>query len=129
MKEVWDKAELAVAAAAMREFENRCNEIANLIGDKRRIDPYERGELERLYKALKSDLKEAAKYGTMSGSRGPRTRIESAFYDPAVRKAHIALRPPTNSNPLTSRWTGALWEAGSEFSYFLHQMDRLLQDS
>lgn len=128
MKDAWDKSELAAAMASMREFENRCNDISNRIGSKHHIDPYERSELEHLYKALKFDLKEAAKCGTLSGRREPQTRIESAFFDPAVRKAHIALRPATNSNPLTSRWVGALWEAGSEFSYFLHQMEGLLKE-
>lgn len=126
--EAWNRVELAAAIDAMRAFENRCNEISARIGEKKRLEPYERSELEQLYKALKSDLGAAAKCGTLSGRREIQTRIESAFYDPAVRKAHIALRPATNSNPLTSKWVGALWEAGSEFSYFLHQMEGLLKE-
>ncbi len=126
LKETWDRVELVAAMTAMREFEKRCGDISQLVGE--RADPGQRPEIEALYKQLKSDLEEAAKYGTLSGKREPQTRIESAFYDPAVRQARLALRPATNSNPWNSSWVSALWEAGSEFSYFLHQMEGLLKE-
>ena len=122
-----DKAELEAVANVMRQFEKRCNALSKLVNEKM-SNRHARPELEHLYKDLKADLKQAAKYGTLSGRRQPLTRIESAFFDAAVRRAHIALRPATNSNPQKSHWVGALFEAGSEFSYYLYQMDKMLQE-
>jgi ribonuclease HI len=120
MDQSWNRAELAAAMEAMRGFENRCSHLATLVNDRA-----DRRDLENLYKQLKSDLNQAAKTGTLLGKRTPQTRIESAFYYPAVRNAHIALRPATNSNPQNSGWAGALWKAGTEFTYFLSQMEEL----
>lgn len=122
MNEQFDPADIRAVASAMREFERKCEEILTLLGEKRSLQSHEREEVERLYKSLKSDLKEAAKYGTLSQRRVPLTRAEKCFYDPAVRRAAIDLRPATNSHPISSRWLGAVLEARSELSYWLHSL-------
>jgi hypothetical protein len=120
----FDTADYEAVADALREWQDRCKAIIALLANKKTLSRYERAEATELYTSLKNDLKEAAKRGTLSGRREPMTRAESAFYDPAVRKAHIAMRPKTNSHPLTNRWLSAMFETEGEFSYVLHQMDR-----
>lgn len=101
MNEQFDLEDIRSVASAMLEFERRCDEILTLLGEKRSLQRHEREEIEQLYKSLKSNLKEAAKYGTLSQRRVPLTRAEQCFYDPAVRRAAIALRPATNSHPVS----------------------------
>jgi hypothetical protein len=91
----------------------------------RTLSPSERSDVEHHYRSLKADLKEASKYGTLSGRRRAMSRAEECFYAPAVRRAALDLRPPTNSNPLTSGWLSAVFEAQSEFSYWLHGLDKV----
>lgn len=125
MSETFDSEDLRTVASAMRSFEQRCEKILALLGDKRSLSPFERSEIEGRYRSLKADLKEASKYGTVSGRRQPLTRAETCFYYPAVRRAAIDLRPATNSNPISSRWFSAVYEARSQFSYWLHNLGEL----
>lgn len=112
--------------AAMAEFEARCDRIMVLLGEKRRLNPDELADVQEQYRSLKSDLKEAAKAPYVHEPKRARelSVCESAFYDPAVRKAHIALRPATNSNPIRSGWFAAVHEAQMEFSYYRHNLTR-----
>jgi hypothetical protein len=116
--------------AAMAVFEERCEAIMLLIGEKRRLTPAELEEVRERYTTLKTDLKQAAKEPYVHEPRRRRelTVCESAFYDPAVRKAAIALRPATNSNPVHSHWFGAVYEAQTEFSYYRHNLNKALQE-
>lgn len=125
MSENFDQEELAAVASAMLRFEARCEEILTLLAEKRTLSNFERSEVSVLYLRLKEDLKLAAKTGTLSGKRTAMTRSEQCFYDPAVRRAHIDLRPKTNSHPIHGRWFSAVLEAKSEFSYWLHNMEGL----
>lgn len=119
----------AAVLAAMEEFEARCDRIMLLLGDKRRLDPDELADVREQYTSLKTDLKEAAKAPYVHEPKRARelSVCESAFYDPAVRKAHIALRPATNSNPISSRWFSAVHEAQMEFSYYRHNLTGALE--
>ncbi|OUM01657.1 hypothetical protein [Variovorax sp. JS1663] len=115
--------------SAMAAFEARCEEIMTLLGEKRWLPPAEREAVEELYRSLKNDLKTAAKAPFVHQPTRNRalTVCESAFYDPAVRKAAIALRPATNSNPIGSHWYSAVHEAQMEFSYYRHSLKRALE--
>lgn len=125
MSEQFDPEQLAATGAAMQELERRCETILVMLGGKKTISRFEQSEVSVLYLRLKEDLKAASKYGTLDGKRRPRTRAEECFYDPAVRRAHIDLRPKTNSHPISGRWFSAVFEAKSEFSYWLHNMQGL----
>ncbi|MDI1340001.1 hypothetical protein [Polaromonas sp.] len=108
--------------AKMNHFESRCEDLMSLLAEKRRFSPGERDHAESLYRALKDDLKEAAKCGTVSGKRQEPTEAERCFYQPAVQRAALALRPATNSHPVQSNWFSAVHEAQMEFSYWRHNM-------
>lgn len=123
MGEKFDAAELQTVKAAMERFVHRCDAIIELIGEKRSLPPHERADVEQLYRDLKEDLKAAAKNGTVDGARREKTRVEDCFYNPAVQRAAIDLRPATNSHPIKSRWLSAVFEARAEFTYWLHNLD------
>ena len=106
----------------MNHFESRCENLMSLLAEKRRLSPGEREHAGSLYRALKDDLKEAAKCGTVSSKRQEPTEAERCFYRPAVQRAALALRPPTNSHPVQSNWFSAVHEAQMEFSYWRHNM-------
>lgn len=106
----------------MNHFESRCEHLMSLLSEKKRFSPGEREHAESLYRALKDDLKEAAKCGTVSGKRQEPTEAERCFYQPAVQRAALALRPATNSHPIHSNCFSAVHEAQMEFSYWRHHM-------
>ncbi len=128
MSENFDPVELQQIELALRAYKDRCEEILQLLGEKRSLSLGEREQIVALYAALKDDLKAAAKHGTLSKSRRQQTRAETCFFDPAVRRAVLNLRPATNTNPISSHWFSAVFEAQSEFSYWLHNMDKAGSD-
>jgi hypothetical protein len=123
MKESFNTHDLKAVANRLADFEARCEEMMELLNEKHQLRPDERSYIEALFRSLKEDLKRAAKYGTITGERRPQNRAEQCFYDPAVRRAAIDLRPATNSHPITSRWFAAICEAKMEFSYYRNQID------
>ena len=126
MSSEWNETELVAIAAALRWYERRCDELMASLGQNRSLSAHERAEVESLYRSLKEDLKRAAKERSLSGDHRRMTRAESAFYDGAVRKAHIALSPKTNSHPILCGWFSAVYSARAEFSYYLRNMANLL---
>lgn len=115
--------ELQFIARAMQGLEKRCGDLADQIGGAGHLSPSARGEISAAYAELKTDLKTAAKFGTVDGTRRSQSRGEQCFFGPAVKRAAIALRPATNSHPIHSRWTHSLLEARREFSYYLAQLE------
>ena len=93
-----------------------------LLDGKRQLPREERMRVEILYRTLKDDLKRSATVGTVSGEKTGLTETEEFFYAPAVRAAALALAPAVNSNPITSDWYSALYNAQIELKY---QMPRL----
>ncbi len=102
----------------LASFDARCEAIMTLLGDKRRLSPEDRAHVEELYRSLKDDLKRAAMVGTVSGEKRALTDAEERFYAPAVRAAALALMPAVNSNPITSNWFSALYDAQIEFAHY-----------
>lgn len=124
-----DADELRRVASVMAAFEARCEEIMTLLGEKRYLKPAERQEIEAKYRSLKGDLKSLAKHGTTDTDRREKTEVEQFFFDSAVRRAAIDLRPATNSNPISSRWFSAVHEAQMEFSYYRHNLEGALKEA
>lgn len=103
-------------------IDSRCEALAALLGDSRRLALEDRAHVEELYRSRKDDLKRAAAAGTLSGEKRAPTGAEERFYGPAVRAAAMALAPAVNSNPMTSHWSSALYDAQIEFA---HRMPKL----
>ncbi|GAB2662943.1 hypothetical protein [Arenimonas aestuarii] len=122
--EHFDPEELAAIASELEELEKRCERVLGLLGDKRHLTRREREDVEILYRELKSDLKAAAKHGTLSRTNRDKTRAEECFFDPALRRAAVALSPAVNSNPISSRWFSAVYEAQTELAYWRYNLEK-----
>jgi len=118
--EHFDVAEVAAVEAELERLERCCSALADEIGATRHFAVQDRQALKWRYEALKSDLRELVKTGTVGGQRRPKNRPEQIWFDKPVRKALIALRPATNSHPATSRWAHHLWSAAGELRSALH---------
>ena len=104
-------------------FNARCDATMSLLGDKKHLSQEDRARVDELYRPLKDDLKRAAKVGTVSGEKVPLTDAEKCFYAPAVRAAALALSPAGNSNPITSDWFSALYDAQIEFAWCMPKLN------
>lgn len=100
-----DSHELQAIRAKLVGFDPRCESITALLGDKRHLSGEERGHVEKLYRSLKDDLKREL------------TDAEERFYAPAAQAPALALAP-ANSNPITSNWFSALYDAQIEFAQY-----------
>lgn len=94
-----------------------------LLEGKRQLPREDRMRVEILYRALKDDLKRSATVGTVSGEKRGLTETEESFYAPAVRAAALALAPAVNSNPITSDWYSALYNAQIELKYHMPRLN------
>lgn len=113
-----DTHELQSIRDRLASFDARCEAIMALLGDKRHLSREERAHVEELYRSVKDDLKRAAMAGTGRGEKRTLTDAEERFYAPAVRAAVLALAPAVNSNPMTSNWFSALYDAQIEFAHY-----------
>jgi len=111
--------------SALESFAQRTQEISSRIDGRSRINPFETGELQALYSVLKFDVKAASKRGKVEGGKLDQTDWERYYFAPAMMKAANSLRARTSTNPLTSNWLGSLQDAGMEFSYYLHQLQKM----
>lgn len=111
--------------SALESFSKRTQELAARLDGRIQIGAFEIGELKDLYRSLKDDVKDASKRGRVSLGRGEDpSEWERYYFAPAMMKAANALRAKSNTHPLTSNWLSSLLEAGMEFSYYLHQLQK-----
>lgn len=82
--------------------------------------------LKRRLTALKQDIKEAAKYETISRKKIPKTELEQAFFGPAIRSTSANFRMRTDTNPGSPAWARGLYEVELELSYHLHGLESYL---
>ena len=122
MSEMFDRAELATVKTALVYLDKRAEDLLVLLGDKRTLSAAEKAVIVQKYKGLKTDLKTAAKYGTVSRRAVERTIVEELVYQPAVHKAALAMSPPINSDPITSHWYSAVSDVHLELSYAIRQL-------
>ncbi|QPS74843.1 hypothetical protein [Delftia acidovorans] len=123
MTENFDADEIRAIRAKLLGFQSRCKQISNEIGERKSLTIDEKERLQELYTSLKADLK--AESAALRKCWDDLSRAEECFYEPAIRKAAIALRPATNSNPITSGWFSALYDCEGEFSYVLFNLEKL----
>jgi len=118
-----DTYELQSIRDKLAGFDVRCEAIMALLGDKRHLSREDRAHVDDLYRSLKDDLKHAATVGTLRGEKRALTDAEERFYAPAVRGAARALTPAVNSNPITSNWFSALYDAQIEFAHYMPKLN------
>lgn len=121
-----DLHEARLVLAELLRVHDEFEEIA-AAGDRHRsLDPVElQGYRERLVD-LKAHLKQRASMGTIDGSKRRPTRIEDAFYEPAIRQASANFSLRTNAPP--SEWVTGLYGPSSDISYLASQLQELLKE-
>lgn len=117
-----DTHELQSIRDQLAKFDARCEVIMALLGNKRHLSREDRAHVEELYRSLKDELKRCATAGTTTGKKRALTDGEERFYAPAVRAAALALAPAVNSNPITSDWFSALYDAKIEFAHYMPKL-------
>lgn len=118
-----DTHELKLIRDKLASFDSRCEAIMVLLGSSRHLSRDDRAHAEELYRSLKDDLKRAAAVGAVSGEKRAPSDAEELFYRPAVRAAALALAPAVNSNPITSHWSSALYDAQIEFAHYMPKLE------
>lgn len=118
-----DTHELRSIRDKLASFGTRCEAIMTLLGDKRHLSREDRAHIGELYRSLKDDLRQAATVGTVRGEKRALTDAEERFYAPAVRAAALALAPAVNSNPITSNWSSALYDAQIDFAHYMPKLE------
>lgn len=105
------------------EFE----EIAEAGDDHRSLSHDDLDQYRQRLVALKAHLKQRASTGTVDGARRRPTRIEDAFYEPAVRKASANFALRTNAPP--AQWASGLYSPSADISYLASQLDVLIREA
>lgn len=82
---------------------------------------YEVEEVRVRLAELKVYLKERSSNPTIDGHKRAATILESAFFDPAVRSASAHFRLRVNAP--ASQWVSGLYEASSDISYYVFQLE------
>lgn len=115
--------EAAEVADALAKFIAAIDELCSAVDDERPLSLSEKAELQFKLGQLKSDIKAAAKRGTVHehSPRRPPTFCEYAFFQPAVQKAAANFSLRINTPP-GKTWISGLYVVRSNLSYCLFQL-------
>lgn len=119
-----DQAEAAEVIEALRVYARDIRELMDAIGGRASIPREEVRELQAKFKDLKGRLKEAARVGTVDGSKRELTHFESAFFQPAVHSAAVNCLVAVNTHPLKSNWFSVLYGMEIDIKHLLSQLER-----
>ena len=114
---------------ALRVFARDTRELMDAIADRSFIPREEVMELQAKLKDLKGRLKQAAKRGTVDGSRRPLTHQESAFFQPAVQSAAVNCSVAVNTHPIKSNWFSDLYGMEIDIQHLLGQLEDAYPDA
>ncbi|WP_295573913.1 hypothetical protein [uncultured Stenotrophomonas sp.] len=76
--------------------------------------------------SLKAHLKQRAATGTIDGSKRRLTRLEDAFYEPAIRKASANFSLRTNAPPC--QWSSGLYNPSVDIAYLATQLEEMIRE-
>lgn len=121
-----DLQEAQLVLAELLRVHDEFEEIA-AAGDRHRsLAPDELADYRARLVGLKAHLKERSNTGTIDGSKRRPTKIEDAFYEPAIRQASANFSLRTNAPP--SQWVTGLYGPSSDISYLASQLQDLLRE-
>jgi len=118
-----------VVVNELRRLKDSLDQVGSQLEGKKTLTPSERASVTEAYSSLKDELRRLHEFGTVGGIRRDQSESEERFFAPAVNRALQALRAPTNTNPLSSKWSALLSEAASEISYQLHRLEKELEQA
>ncbi|VWD22894.1 hypothetical protein [Burkholderia contaminans] len=114
--------ESQLVTTALRNFLQRTVDIIELLEGRTPISDEEIHYVQSLYTSLKSDLKAAAKTGTVDGKKRTMTEAETIFFCRTANESAAHLRAPTNSHPIKSNWLHDLREIQLDFQSALREI-------
>lgn len=74
-----------------------------------------------------SEIKNAAKRGTLDGVKRSQTELERCFYGPAVQQASANFTLRTDAPP--SKWLSGLYDPADDISYYMHALQKLIHEA
>lgn len=117
-----DEAEVQRVASALESLEARIEQLlskAKHVGKRHNVT--ESALIEETAR-LKTDIKNANKYGTISGTKDPVSETERMFYSKAIQDASSNFTLRANISPTNPKWTSGLQAVQSEIRYHLHRL-------
>jgi len=116
------KAQAYPVFKALNGFKIRIDDILAILEDIKPISIGQKLDLQEMLKSLKNDIKAAAKYGTVSGTKKPMSSYEKAYYWPAMTKVSANLSIAINSHPIKSDWYSCLYNVQGDITEMTFQL-------
>ncbi|MFJ4349626.1 hypothetical protein ACIPZ5_01855 [Pseudomonas sp. NPDC089428] len=124
-----DHQEAQAIAAKLQRWHDEARSLVDEASDKSRLSPSSINSLRSRLATLKHEIKESAKYETLSGRKTAKTELEQYFFGPAVRSTSANFRLRTDTNPKSELWARGLNEVKFELSYTLDGLQRFVAEN
>ncbi|MEG1625106.1 hypothetical protein [Pseudomonas sp.] len=124
-----DHQEAQAIAAELQRWQEEARSLADEAAEKSRLSPSCIDSLKNRLTSLKHEIKEAAKYETLSGRKTAKTELEQCFFGPAVRSTSANFRLRTDTSPKSELWARGLYEVELELSYALDGLQRFIAEN
>lgn len=123
-----DHQEARAIAAKLQRWHDEARSLVDEASDKSRLSPSSIDSLRSRLATLKHEIKESAKYETLSGRKTAKTELEQYFFGPAVRSTSANFRLRTDTSPKSDLWARGLNEVEFELSYALDGLQRFVAE-
>ena len=124
-----DASEAQAIIAEIQRWHDEAQSLVSDAADKSKPSQNNKDLLKDRLSKLKGEIKDAAKYETLSRRKRPTTDLEKFFFGPAVRSTSANFRMRTDTNPNSAAWAQGLHEVEFELSYALHNLHAYLEEN
>ena len=122
-----DHNEALAIVAELQRWHDEARSLIDDAADKSRLSPNSVDLLKTRLTKLKDEIKDAAKYETLSRRKAPKTDLEQFFFGPAVRSTSANFRMRTDTSPHSEKWNRGLFEVELELSYELDRIQKVIE--
>ena len=122
-----DHNEALAIFAELQRWHDEARSLIDDAADKSRLSPNSTDLLKTRLTKLKDEIKDAAKYETLSRRKAPKTDLEQFFFGPAVRSTSANFRMRTDTSPHSEKWNRGLFEVELELSYELDRIQKVIE--
>ncbi|CAI8817288.1 PH domain-containing protein [Pseudomonas chlororaphis] len=124
-----DRNEALAIISELKRWHDEARSLIDDAADKSRLSSNSIDLLKARLTKLKGEIKDAAKYETLSHRKAPKTDLEQFFFGPAVRSTSANFRMRTDTSPHSQSWVRGLYEVELELSYALHNLETYLKEN
>lgn len=121
--------EARAIADDLRRMHDEVDSLMNETGDRRGFTDAEVESLQKRLKAIKGEIKEVAKHGTLSRRKSALTDLERCFFAPAVQRASASFRLIVNADPRKVSWVSGLYDVADDLSYYLNNLENYISEN